>query len=119
MKTHNNQDKTQKIQRRTLPAAIGIGMGIGTFIGLLIGIWQAATSGAWWQVLLWIIIGWMAGSVAGSLGTLALMGAIKELVIYSIGGGIGALIGTWMLFRTLAIYPNSAIWAWVCVLSCF
>ena len=46
---------------------IDIGMGVGTLIGLLIGIWQAATSGAWWQVLLWIIIGWLAGRVLGAL----------------------------------------------------
>ena len=46
---------------------IGIGMGVGTLIGLLIGIWQVATSGAWWQVLLWIIIGWLAGRVLGAL----------------------------------------------------
>ena len=87
---------------------------MGTLIGLLIGVWQAATSGAWWQVLLWIIIGWMAGSIAGSLGTLALKGAtVKELVTYAVCGGLGALIGTWIVFRTLAVYPNSAIWAWV------
>ena len=29
---------------------------------------------------------------------------------------MGALIGTWMVFRTLAVYPSSGFWAWVWVL---
>ena len=84
-----------KIQPRTFPAAIGIAMGIGTLIGLLIGIWQAAPSGQWWQALLWIIIGGMAGSMVGSWAMLVLKAGatVKELVTYAVCGGIGALIG--------------------------
>lgn len=35
---------------------------------------------------------------------------VKELVTYVICGGIGALIGTGMDFRTLAVFPGREAW---------
>ena len=114
---NNNQDKQQNYQhiQRALT-------GIGAFIGLVIGIWQASGSDVWWAYLvspvIWIaIIAIIASGIGYGLERAFKNGAtVKGLVTYIICGGIGVLIGTWMVFRTLAVYPGSGFWAWVCTL---